>query len=98
MPIEVRQRASEKRRARGIVHGQLRQEPSGWSNWNGFHAYNCLMTPACLGIITRYGKDGRVAHNGIVTVEERGRANYYREFKLSVLRVYCCPLYPRTLY
>lgn len=42
----------------GIVHGQLREEPSGWSNWNGFHAYNCLMAPACLGIITHGKRKG----------------------------------------
>lgn len=47
--------------------GNYGEEPSGWSNWNGFHAYNCLMTPACLGIIT-HGKDGRVAHNGAMVL------------------------------
>lgn len=74
--------------AAGIELGQLREEPSGWSNWNGFHAYNCLMAPACLGIIThgkrKAGASPIMAHRYCNSL---GRE--LLEIKLLVLRVYC---------
>lgn len=79
----------------GIVPGQLCEGPSGWSNWNGFHAYNCLMAPACLGIITHGKRKG-----GAPGIMERWYCNSLGpellEIKLLVLRVYC-QLYENVL-
>lgn len=69
-----------------ILYRQLREEPSGWSNRNGFHAYNCLMAPACLGIITRSKRKGGTVWDNGATVLLQFRS---RIIKLLVLRVYC---------
>lgn len=77
------------------MHRELHEEPFGWSNWNGFRAYNCLMAPACLGIITHGKRKG-----GALGIIEQWYCNSLGlellEIKLLVLRVYC-PLYENML-